>query len=332
MAARPLHEAWRRTDHPLIDRWIGRHDVVWGPNFVVPPTRAAEVVTVHDLTPVRYPELANEFTLAFPGDDPPGARPRRLGAHPVRVRAGRGRRRVRRRPRPGRRHPPRRRRPTVRARATPSAGERWPAATGSSSPSAPSSRGRTCRRSCGRSTPWRADDADLRLVIAGADGWGAEALTAAVARPRPPRPDRAARDGSTTAPGSTCWPPPPCYAFPSVYEGFGLPTDRGDGRRRPGGGQPGRRAARGLRATAPTSSSPATRTAWPAALGRVLGDDEHRAALVERGRRVAAGYDWTRAADQLADLFREADTTAPVTRPVTIRVTRFTREAADHLR
>jgi hypothetical protein len=41
MAARPLHEAWRRADHPLIDRWIGRHDVVWGPNFVVAPPPAA---------------------------------------------------------------------------------------------------------------------------------------------------------------------------------------------------------------------------------------------------------------------------------------------------
>jgi glycosyltransferase involved in cell wall biosynthesis len=51
-----------------------------------------------------------------------------------------------------------------------------------------------------------------------------------------------------------------------------------------------------------------------AALARVLGDEAHRAALVARGRRVAAGYDWTRSADRLADLFQAADD-----RPVTAR-------------
>jgi glycosyltransferase involved in cell wall biosynthesis len=42
-------------------------DVVHGTNFVVPPTRkAARVVTVHDLTPVRFPELRNAATAVFP--------------------------------------------------------------------------------------------------------------------------------------------------------------------------------------------------------------------------------------------------------------------------
>src|SRR5207248_1045091 len=34
--------------------------------FVVPPTRrAAQVVTVHDLTPMRFPELAHRATLDY---------------------------------------------------------------------------------------------------------------------------------------------------------------------------------------------------------------------------------------------------------------------------
>ena len=42
--------------------------MVHGPNFVVPPARhAARVVTVHDLTPVRFPELCTADTLAYPG-------------------------------------------------------------------------------------------------------------------------------------------------------------------------------------------------------------------------------------------------------------------------
>src|SRR5947209_3258652 len=67
MAARPLRFAWRHVDAPSIERWTGRVDVVHGTNFVVPPARrAARVVTVHDLTPLRYPELCTRDTLAYP--------------------------------------------------------------------------------------------------------------------------------------------------------------------------------------------------------------------------------------------------------------------------
>ena len=68
MPARPLHAAWGRTSFPPVEWFIGRHDVVHGSNFVVPPTRnAARVVTVHDLTVVLYPELCDPPTLEFPG-------------------------------------------------------------------------------------------------------------------------------------------------------------------------------------------------------------------------------------------------------------------------
>ncbi len=68
MPARPLHAAWRRMSVPPIEWFVGRRDVVHGSNFVVPPTRsAARVVTVHDLTVVRFPELCDAPTLAYPG-------------------------------------------------------------------------------------------------------------------------------------------------------------------------------------------------------------------------------------------------------------------------
>jgi len=68
MVARPLRALWARTDHPAIERWTGAIDTVWGPNFVVPPaTRAARVVTVHDLTCVHLPELCTRDTLRVPG-------------------------------------------------------------------------------------------------------------------------------------------------------------------------------------------------------------------------------------------------------------------------
>jgi glycosyltransferase involved in cell wall biosynthesis len=66
LPARALHASWRRRSSPRIDRLVGRPDVVHGPNFVVPPARAARVATVHDLTTLRYPELCHADTLRFP--------------------------------------------------------------------------------------------------------------------------------------------------------------------------------------------------------------------------------------------------------------------------
>lgn len=66
LPARALRTAWRRWGRPRIDPAIGRHDVVHGPNFVVPPSRAARVATVHDLTCVRFPELCDDVTRDYP--------------------------------------------------------------------------------------------------------------------------------------------------------------------------------------------------------------------------------------------------------------------------
>src|SRR5262249_50649760 len=50
--------AWGRIDQPSVERWLAPAAVVHGTNFVVPPMRgAAAVVTVHDLTFARFPEM-----------------------------------------------------------------------------------------------------------------------------------------------------------------------------------------------------------------------------------------------------------------------------------
>ena len=67
LPARLLRRAWLRWDAPSIDRVVGPQDVVYGPNFVVPPSRASRVMTVHDLTPLRFPELCDRDTLDYPG-------------------------------------------------------------------------------------------------------------------------------------------------------------------------------------------------------------------------------------------------------------------------
>jgi glycosyltransferase involved in cell wall biosynthesis len=62
-----LLRTWARFDHPAIEHWTGAVDVVHGTNFVVPPSRrAARLVTVHDLTPVRFPELCSPISLRYP--------------------------------------------------------------------------------------------------------------------------------------------------------------------------------------------------------------------------------------------------------------------------
>jgi glycosyltransferase involved in cell wall biosynthesis len=50
-----LVRLWSRLDHPRVDRWLPRADLVHGTNFVVPPSRRAITVTVHDTWCARHP-------------------------------------------------------------------------------------------------------------------------------------------------------------------------------------------------------------------------------------------------------------------------------------
>lgn len=64
--ARLLQQAWARGGGPPAEWLTGRVDIVHGTNFVLPPPRrAAGVVTVHDLTFLRFPELVDASSLAY---------------------------------------------------------------------------------------------------------------------------------------------------------------------------------------------------------------------------------------------------------------------------
>ena len=68
MPARPLRALWRHSDMAPIEWWTGSLDVVHGTNFVVPPSkRATQLISVHDMTTVLYPELCTPDTLQYPG-------------------------------------------------------------------------------------------------------------------------------------------------------------------------------------------------------------------------------------------------------------------------
>lgn len=64
--ARLLRAAWLRAGWPTGELLSGRVEVFHGTNFVLPPLRrAAGVVTVHDLTFLRYPEAVAAASLAY---------------------------------------------------------------------------------------------------------------------------------------------------------------------------------------------------------------------------------------------------------------------------
>jgi pimeloyl-ACP methyl ester carboxylesterase len=67
MPARTLRRVWLRSNRPALETWTGPVDVAHGTNYVVPPTRrAARLVSVHDLTPIRFPAMSTADTLQYP--------------------------------------------------------------------------------------------------------------------------------------------------------------------------------------------------------------------------------------------------------------------------
>ncbi len=300
MAARPLRAAWRRAELPPIEWWTGPVDVVHGPNFVVPPARgAARLVTIHDLTAVHHPELCTPDVLQWPdllrravdrgawvhtvsramadeladGFDVPAERLVVVhnGVDDVEpAPEGLGRRLA--------------------------GHERYVLALGTLEP-------RKDLPALVRAfDALAADDPDLGLVLAGADGWGVEAVDAAIAdATHGARIRRTGWVGGQDRAGLLR--EAAVLAYPSRYEGFGLPP---------------------LEAMKVGVPVVATRVgalpevlgdaadlvsldddgALAGALGRVLGDDAHRAALVERGTAQAGRYSWAAFASGLIDVYR----------------------------
>jgi glycosyltransferase involved in cell wall biosynthesis len=64
--ARLLQAAWARLAWPPVEWLAGPVDVFHATNFVAPPARhAATVVTIHDLTYLRYPEMVTDASARY---------------------------------------------------------------------------------------------------------------------------------------------------------------------------------------------------------------------------------------------------------------------------
>jgi glycosyltransferase involved in cell wall biosynthesis len=304
--ARGARLAWKHVDLPDARLLARPCDVVHGPNFVVPPGGgSAEVVTIHDLTAIHHPELCTTDSLQWP---PLLERALTRGAwvHTVsEFVAG-----------------------EVREHFD-VASDRVVAVPNGLSPPlppGPGTDGAAGRHLAGglryvlaigtveprKALPvlvrafdaLAADDRDLRLVIAGPDGWGAEALTDAIDRAIHRR--RIVRLGWVSAQQRVALlRGAQALVYPSYYEGFGL--------------VPLEALAVGTPAVATTAGAlpevlgdaaplvpPGDVDALAAALARVLTDRQHRAELLAAGASQVARYRWDRTVGGLVELYRSA--------------------------
>jgi glycosyltransferase involved in cell wall biosynthesis len=301
MAARPLRALWRRRDLGRIERWTGPVDVVHGPNYVVPPARAAQVMTIHDLTFLHHPELCTADVLQYPDLVARALRrgawvhtvsdfvrdeviallhadPDRVVTVPLGV------------------DPP--------AAADPGRGrllagfERYVLALGTVEPR------KDLPTLVAAFDGLAAADPEVGLVIAGPDGWGTAELDAALAgaahagRVRRlgfvPEQDRADLLAGAAV-----------VAIPSLYEGFGLVAAEAMG-----AGIPVVASAAGSHpeviGDAGLLVPPGDHDALAEALGRVVGDPALAADLARRGPARVAGLTWARTAEGLVQLWRRA--------------------------
>jgi glycosyltransferase involved in cell wall biosynthesis len=296
--ARLVRALWLRTDVPHVERWTGPVDVVHA-TFIGPPARSPVVVTVHDIGFIRFPELCTADTLQY-GRLVRRALDRGATVHvtsqfvgrEVREHFGFDERRMAHIPLGVR----------FSADGDPGRGQslagtpRYVLALGTVEPR------KNLPVLVRAFDKVAAADRELRLVVAGADGWGADEFRVAWSAAQ--HADCVVRLGYVDdAQRRDLLAGARVLAYPSRYEGFGLvPLEA------MGAGVPVVASRAGalpeVLGDAAVLVEPSDVDALAGALDDLLGDETRRAGVAARGREQATRYSWSRAADDFADLYR----------------------------
>jgi len=295
---------WPHVPAPRFEWFAGSADVVHGTGFLVPPTGAAAVVTVHDLTALRYPETVDATSARYPAVVRAAIRrgafvhtPSRsvarevvedLGADPDRVMAvAHG-------------APPAGKGDAAAGRAL-AGGSSYVLALGTVEP-------RKGLPDLVRAFGLLADDdPELRLVLAGPEGWGTEAVEAATVALADGARRRVRRLGWVTASArDDLLAGAAVLAYPSRYEGFGLPPLEAMA-----AGVPVVASDAGALPEVIGAAAPLVPVGDPAALAAALAgvlalDPAALAATVAAGRARAATFTWAACAEGLAALYATA--------------------------
>jgi glycosyltransferase involved in cell wall biosynthesis len=302
--ARLTRLLWPRWPVPRLESWTGPIDAVHATNYVAPPARAPVLVTVADLTFARFPELGTADTRSYERllrvalDRGVTVHTfSRFVAGEVREHFGLPEDRVVV-VSPGL---------TTIAVGEPTMGrrlagaERYVLALGTVEP-------RKNLPVLVRAFDTVADaDPDVTLVVAGPDGWGAVAYQEAVDVAR--HGERIKRLGpvmdeerASLLAGASV------LAYPSLYEGFGLPPLEAMQ-----AGVPVVASSAGalpeVLGDAAVLSDPHDSDALAESLTRVLDDDDERARLTTRGLERVRHYTWERAVPEFVQAYRRIAST-----------------------
>jgi glycosyltransferase involved in cell wall biosynthesis len=297
--ARGVRQAWLRVEYPRVERWTGPIDVVHATNYVAPPTKAGEVVSVYDLGFIRAPAHVNADALDYP---PLLRRAVRRGAwfhttsdfvrdevietfgvpaeRVVRVYPG---------------IPPIEGGDAARGRELAGA-DRYVMAIGTIEPR------KNFPGLVRAFDALAADDPALVLVVAGGRGWGSDAFDAALAAAR--HADRVRAPGYVSgADRRDLLAGASVLAYPSHYEGFGIPPLEAMVVGVPVVATRAGAVPEVVGDAALLVDDPDDIDALADALQRVLTDDDLRRDLIGRGHARHREFSWTQAVDELVDLY-----------------------------